>query len=120
MATYSVESINAIFLPNHQVPGRPTFLTLWKLSQELQECLGHMEHTDHPYEGYAGYTMTQVDYALYSTTRWKDKSGVGNYFIVSTTDITNTDQKYEENKWQAGKNLMDTYRNMHTDLRKLF
>ena len=64
--------------------------------------------------------LIQAAYEFYSTTRWKDPVDVGNYFIVPTTAITNTDQKSEERKWQAGKDLMDTYRNMCTSLRQIF
>ena len=51
MVTCSVEAINAILLPVRQVPGRPTFFTLWKLSQDLQECQVKLELPDHPDEG---------------------------------------------------------------------
>ena len=68
MVTYSVKLITAIILPVLQVPRRPTFCTLWKFSQEIQEYLGNMEHPDHPDEGYAVYMMTQEAYVLYSTT----------------------------------------------------
>ena len=55
-----------------------------------------MEDPDHPDEGYAGYMMTQATYAFYSTTKWKVPVDIGYYFIVPTTAITDTDQKYEE------------------------
>ena len=55
-----------------------------------------MEHPDHTYEGCAGYMMTQAAYVLYSTTLWKDMNDIGNYFIVPTTAITATYQKYKE------------------------
>ena len=93
MVTYSVKAINAILLFVRQVTGRPTCCTLWQLFQEPQECLGKMEHLDHPNEGYAGYMMTYVDYAFYSATKWKDLSDVGIYFLVPTTAITDTDHK---------------------------
>ena len=67
-----------------------------------------MEHPDHSYEGYAGYMMTQADYVLYSTTIWQGQADAGNYFIVPTTAITESDQKPEERKWQARNNLQDT------------
>ena len=119
MLKYSVEAINVILLPIHQVPGRPTFRTLWQLSQEIQECLVKIEHLDHPDEGYAGYMMTQESYVLYSKIRCQNPEEVENYFIVPTTAITDTNQKSEERKWQARKNLLDTYRNMRTALRQL-
>ena len=55
-------------------------------------------------------------YALYPTNRFQDTEYLGNYFIVPTTAITNTDQKSEESQWQARKKLLDTYRNMRTNL----
>ena len=55
-----------------------------------------MEHHDHPDEGYAKYMMTQASYVFYSTTLWKDMNHIGNYFIVPTTAITATYQKYTE------------------------
>ena len=75
-----------------------------------------MEHPDHPYEGHTGYMMTPTAYALYSTTQWQDPDDVGNYFIVPTTAITNTNQKSEERKLQTRRNLLDAYRNMRTAL----
>ena len=42
------------------------------------------------------------------------------YFIVPTTAITETDQKPKERKWQAGKDLLETFHNMRTALQKLF
>ena len=100
--------------------GRTTFFTLWQLYQELQECLGKMDQPDNPYEGYPRYMMTQAAYALYSTNKWQDPADVGNYFIVPTTTITDADQKLKESKWQAGKDLLDTYHNMRTTLQKIF
>ena len=64
--------------------------------------------------------MTLAAYTFSSTSRWQDPEDVGNYFIVPTTAITDTDQKYEEMKWQARKNLLDTHRNMRTALQQLF
>ena len=79
-----------------------------------------MEHPYHADEGFAGYIMTQSAYALYSTTRWQDPADSGDYFIVSTTAITDTDQKPEEREWRARKELLDTYRNIRTVLQQLF
>ena len=64
--------------------------------------------------------MTPAAYSLYSTTRWQYPEDVENYFIVLKTSITNTNQKSEERKCQARKNLLDTYRNMRTSLRQIF
>ena len=58
-----------------------------------------MKRPDHPDEGYSGYMMNTATYAFYPTTRWQDPDNVGNYFIVPTTAITETDQKPEERKW---------------------
>ena len=79
-----------------------------------------MEHPDHPDEGYVGYTLMPKDYELYSSTRWQDPEDVGNYFIVPTTAITDTNQKPKEIKPKARKNLLDTYCNMYTVLQQLF
>ena len=87
---------------------------------KLQECLGNMERSDHPYEGYAGYMMSQAAYVLYSTTPRMDLNDMGNYFILPTTAITNTKQKYEDRKWQSGEDLLDTFPNMWTTLCQLF
>ena len=64
--------------------------------------------------------ITQAAYVLYRIAIWKDPADVGDYFIVPTTAITDTDQKSSERKYQARKHLMDTYRNMRTALRQLF
>ena len=64
--------------------------------------------------------MVQAAYTFYSTTRWQDPADEGNYFIVPTTAINDTDQKSEERKWQVRKDLLETYRNMRTALRQLF
>ena len=81
MVKYSVERINTILLPVRQVPGQQTFCTLWQFSQELQECLEKMEQTGHPEEGYAGYMMVQVTYALYSTILLNNPNNIDNYLI---------------------------------------
>ena len=75
-----------------------------------------MKRPDHPDEGYSGYMMTPAAYALYSTTIWKDTADGGNYFIVPTTAITDTDQQSVERKWKSRKDLLDTYRNIYTAL----
>ena len=82
--------------------------------------MGKMEHPYHLDEIYAGYTMMRAAYALYSTTRSQDPADVESYFIVPTTSIIDTDQKPEERKWEARKNLLETYSNICTSLRQLF
>ena len=64
--------------------------------------------------------MTQAVYVLYSNTPWTDTNDVGHYFIVPPTAITNTNHNSEERKWQAGKDLLDTFCNMWTTLRQIF
>ena len=64
--------------------------------------------------------LTSAAYALYLTTIYQGPEDVGDYFIVHTNDITNNKQKLEESKWQARKNLLDTYRNIRTALQHLF
>ena len=61
--------------------------------------MGNMEHPYHLDEGYAGYMMTEEDYAFYSKTRWQNLADVGNYFIVPTNAIPDTIKKLEERKW---------------------
>ena len=93
MVTYLLEEINDILLPVYQVPGRTKFFTLWQLSQDLQECLGNMEHPDHLDEGYVSYMMKLAANELYSITRCQDPDNLGNYFIVTATAINDTEQK---------------------------
>ena len=52
-----------------------------------------MENPDHIDEVCTGYMMTQAACDFYSTTRWQDPADVGNYFIMTTTAIIDTDQK---------------------------
>jgi hypothetical protein len=120
MVTYTVETVTVILNLIRPIQGRPTFRGLWHLSQALSECLGKLGHPIHPEFGFAGYMMTPEAYALYSQTEWRNPPDVGEYFQVPTTAITETEQKSEENRWKANKNLRDNFKNIRTALVLLF
>ena len=120
MVKYTVEAITAILAPIQTVPQRPTFRGLWHLVQHLSECLGKISHPKHPNEGFAGYMMTSAAFALYSTTPWAEPKDVGEYFEIPVLAITETEQKTEERKWKAEKDLRDNFETVRTALRLLF
>ena len=120
MVKYTVEAITVILNPIQSIPQRPTFRGLWHLVQHLSECLGKITHPKHPNEGFAGYMMTAAAFALYSTTPWDDPKDVGEYFEIPMLTITETEQKTEERKWKAEKDLRDNFENVRTALRLLF
>jgi hypothetical protein len=120
MVVYTVETVTTILNIIRPIPGRPTFRGLWHLSQTLSECLGKLGHPVHPNFGFAGYMMAPEAFALYSQTGWKDPPDVGEYFQIPSTAITETEQKSEENRWKANKNLRDTFKNIRTALILLF
>ena len=64
--------------------------------------------------------MTAAAFALYSTTPWDDLKDVGEYFEIPVLAITETEQKTEERKWKAEKDLRDNFENDRTALRLLF
>ena len=120
MVKYTVEAINAILHTIQPIPGRPTFRGLWHLAQQFSECLGKLSHPRHPNEGFAGYMMAVAAFALYTRTPWRDPDDVGEYFEIPAHAITETEQKTEENKWKAEKDLQDNFENVRTALRLLF
>jgi hypothetical protein len=120
MVVYTVETVTTILNIIRPIPGRPTFRGLWHLSQTLSECLGKLGHPVHPNFGFAGYMMAPEAFALYSQTGWRDPPDVGEYFQIPSTAITETEQKSEENRWKANKNLRDTFKNIRTALILLF
>ena len=64
--------------------------------------------------------MTAAAFALYSTTLWDDPKDAGEYFEILVLAITKTEQKTEERKWKAEKDLRDNIENVRTALRLLF
>ena len=120
MAKYTTEAITAILATIHPIAGRPTFRGLWHLSQAIGECLRKITHPHHPNEGFVGYMMLPAAYALYSRTPWLEPSDVGEYFEIPAIAITEMEQKTEENKWKAKKELRETFENVRTALSLLF
>ena len=51
------------------------------------------------------YMMIPVVSDLYSQTPWTESLNVGTYFEILTVGITDTEEKTEENKWKAVKDL---------------
>ena len=105
MVKYTVEALTEILNPIQSIPQQPTFRGLWHLVQRLSECLGKLTHPKHPNEGFAWYMMAKAAFTLYSTTPWHDPKDVGEYFEIPMLAITETEQKTEERKWRAEKDL---------------
>ena len=64
--------------------------------------------------------MATSAFVLYSTTPWQEPKDVGEYFEIPMLAITETEQKTEERKWKAEKDLRDNFENVCTALRLLF
>ena len=120
MVKYTVEAITVILNPIQSIPQRPTFRGLWHLVQHLSEWLGKVTHPRHPNKGFSGYMMATAVFALHTTTPWQDPKDVGEYFEIPMLAITETEQKTEERKWKAEKDLRDNFENVRTALHLLF
>ena len=53
--------------------------------------------------------MAVQDFRIFNTVPWQDPVDVGTFFKVPATSITDTDQKYEEQQWQALKDFRDNF-----------
>ena len=49
--------------------------------------------------------LSAEEYALLSTTAWRDPANVGEFFVVPYMAITNIKQKTHKRIWQASKDL---------------
>ena len=58
--------------------------------------------------------MAVQDFRIFNTVPWQDPVDVGTFFKVPATSITDTDQKYEEQQWQALKDFRDNFNNLRT------
>eukprot|EP00978_Attheya_sp_CCMP212_P030011 scaffold108912_cov35-Attheya_sp.AAC.5 len=68
MVKYSLEAVSALLANIPKINGRPTFSSLWRLSQSLNIALRGMDHPDYTDHGWTGYMLTIEEYALVSTT----------------------------------------------------
>ena len=59
MVLYLLEAVNALLSPIQKIQVRPTFSSLWHLSQEFYYALRKLDHADHPNNGWAGYLMNK-------------------------------------------------------------
>ena len=96
MITYRVKAITAILAPVSAITGRPSFKGLWDVHKKLVTCLRKIKHPDHPHQGMAGSMMTPESFALVSTTPCATAAGMGEFFPVPMTAITETDQRTAE------------------------
>lgn len=99
MVIYSIEAVDAILGSIGPIQGRPTFITLWQLSQLIFESLWKLTHPKYPNEGWSGYKMPPAMFTLFPTHLWQDPINLGTYFVIPHTAITKTDQESEEKNW---------------------
>ena len=59
MVLYSLEAVNTLLSPIQKIQGRPTFSSLWHLTQAFYDALRKLDHTDHTTNVWAGYLMTK-------------------------------------------------------------
>ena len=77
MVKYSVAAIKYVLNPIKKIHGHPQFISLYQLSQRLNERLCKVHNLIHQNDGYVGYMQSTAAYALLSTTAWKDPVDVG-------------------------------------------
>ena len=58
--------------------------------------------------------LSEQDFPLFNTILWQDPVNVGTIFKFSTTDITDTYQKYEKRQWLDQKYFIDNFNNVRT------
>ena len=61
--------------------------------------------------------MPKAAFSMYSTKEWQDPPDMGEYFEIPVMAITETEQKTEERRWRAEKDLHDTFLNVRTAVR---
>ncbi len=93
MVKYSLEAVSALLAHIPKINGRPTFSSLWLLSQSLTKALRGMDHPDHSDHGWTGYMLTIEEYALVSTTPFVPPTDVGNMYVMPNTAITYCNQQ---------------------------
>ena len=77
---------------------RPTFITLWHLQRQLVDGLRKVVKLNFPMNGHAGYILLKEAFTLFSSKKWRDPEEIGEYYKISVTEITETEQRTEENK----------------------
>eukprot|EP00978_Attheya_sp_CCMP212_P042402 scaffold257877_cov29-Attheya_sp.AAC.1 len=120
MVKYSLESVSALLANIPKINGRPTFSSLWLLSQSLTKALRGMEHPDHSDHGWTGYMLTIEEYALVSTTPFVPPTDVGQVYVMPQTAITDRDQQAAKAQWDYFKETHDSYKNIKTALKLMF
>jgi len=116
----SAKAIAALLTTVERVQGHPEFSSLYKLTQQITDCLRRIQHPIHKDDRYAGYMMVVLAFALLSITPWTDPEDLGDFFVVPISAITDTQQKSEEHQWLASKDLRDNFTNLKTALKSLF
>ena len=101
MFKYSIDAVAALLRPIRPIHGRPTFGTLYKLSQRITECLRRVDHPKYPDDGFSGYMLDPATFRLFNDTPWKPPPAIGEFFIVPATALTETEQKSALSEWQA-------------------
>ena len=78
--------------------GRPTQGSLWRLKKHLVDGLRKLQHPDHPSEGWAGYMRSVAEHDLVLNIQYQPLVLQGDYFAITSTAITDTEQRVEESK----------------------
>ena len=120
MVKYSLEAVSALLAKIPKINGRPTFSSLWLLSQSLTTALRGMEHPDHTDHGWTGYMLTVEEYALVSTTPFVPPTDVGQVYVMPPNAITDRDQQASKAQWDYFKEAHDSFKNIKTALKLMF
>eukprot|EP00978_Attheya_sp_CCMP212_P027416 scaffold91780_cov26-Attheya_sp.AAC.1 len=120
MVKYSLEAVSALLANIPKINGRPTFSSLWRLSQSLNIALRGMDHPDYLDHGWTEYMLTIEEYALVSTTPFVPPQDVGNIYVMPQTAITDRDQQAAKAQWDYLKEMHDSFKNIKTALKTMF
>ena len=99
-----------------KIEGRPTQAILWQLKFSLIELLCQIKHSDHPLEGYVTCLRSIAEQALVSNVSRTTPSPMGEHFVTPLADLTDTEQRTEENQWITLKDVEDTFFNAKISL----
>ena len=55
MVLYSLKAFKALLIPIQKIQGRPTFSSLWNLTQAFYDALRKSDKADQPTDGWSGY-----------------------------------------------------------------
>ena len=124
MVKYTITTLQAMFGANltgpiNKIDERLTFSILWHLQIQLVNGLRKIGSVQFPLEIHAGYILLMEDFVLFSSKDWIYPGEAGKYYKIPVTEIIETEQGMEENKWKVKKEKRGTFKNLKIVLTKM-